>query len=284
MWAFVKHRNLVEWRRPSRDNNKGYSPIYSWSSSVSWQQRRMINNRAMFREINHVHRNKLWTKWKHVQFSATSFVRIYHFGNRFPFRSPSRKFKNWHSVLLSPCRKNIWLAFNVRNSEDSDNFVAFYAKILVHFQTKLGLADHGDFQGTHCACRCVYGSSSCYLYKTKRREHYSPDLTTIPRLIDSIKAWSSKTACSQIQKYVAHIVKAAQKTLLSKLVGLDLRANHRKLRRATGQTGYIYKRLARVGVLGGVYCVNRWSRRFGREKNAGHKALLKGILQRNSKN
>lgn len=33
-----------------------------------------------------------------------------------------------------------------------------------------------------------------------------------------------------------------QKTLLSKLVGLDLRANHRKLRRATGQTGYIYER------------------------------------------
>lgn len=35
-------------------------------------------------------------------------------------------------------------------------------------------------------------------------------------------------------------LEAKQKTLLSKLVGLDLRANHSQLRRGTGQTGYVY--------------------------------------------
>ena len=212
----------------------------------------------MFREINHVHRNKLWTKRKNVQFSSTSFVRIYHFGNRFSFRSPSRKFINWYTVLLGSCRKNIWLAFHVRNCENSNNFVAFQAKTFVHFQTKLGLADHGNFQWSHCACRCVYGSSGRYLYKTKRREHYLLELTAIFRLIDTIIAWSWKTACSPVQNYVAHVVKRRSKTLLSKLVGLDLRANHSKLRCVTGQTGYIYNRLAQVGVYGGVYRAIVW--------------------------
>lgn len=51
-------------------------------------------------------------------------------------------------------------------------------------------------------------------------------------------------------------LEAKQKTLLSKLVGLDLRANHSQLRRGTGQTGYVYKRL--------VMFTNDWyeSRRF----------------------
>ena len=38
------------------------------------------------------------------------------------------------------------------------------------------------------------------------------------------------------------LLEAEQKTLLCKLVGLDLGANHSQLRCVTGQTGYVYNR------------------------------------------
>lgn len=87
----------------------------------------------------------------------------------------------------------------------------------------------------------------------------------------------------------AHIVKAAQKTLLSKLVGLDLRANHKKLRRATGQTGYIDKRHGRLDEcrrFGGcvrAHCFFTYHVDSLKSKIAGCTALLKGNLKRNSK-
>lgn len=55
------------------------------------------------------------------------------------------------------------------------------------------------------------------------------------------------------------LVEAELKTLLCKLVGLDLGANHSQLRRVTGQTGYVYKRLvSKVGVFGGVFGIPLW--------------------------
>lgn len=77
-----------------------YSPVDSRGPPVARQQRRVVNDGAVFGGVDNLHGDELRAEGQHVELGTGGAVLAHHLRDSLTLYSPARELEHWHAVLL----------------------------------------------------------------------------------------------------------------------------------------------------------------------------------------
>ena len=119
---------------------------------MSWQERRVIDDRSVLRRVDDVDRNELRAEREDVYFGVDRTILSRDAIDRFArFATPEFEFEDGNAVVCRVDAERIGFSAVrfVWNREYADDFVTVLAKTLVDFGAEVRLTDDCDAEGRH---------------------------------------------------------------------------------------------------------------------------------------
>lgn len=98
LYTICASRKLIS--HMQTDMRRCLVPVNGRSSSVSGQERRVVDDGAVSGMVDHIHGNELGAEGHDVEFSAHGFVGFHHLRDWLPLHSPARELKHRCAVFF----------------------------------------------------------------------------------------------------------------------------------------------------------------------------------------